>query len=92
MTHPTILADRDTIAAARAHDWWQDRGMSEYTYPDPPPISDWNRLLDRRVAVVTGGASGIGGAISRLFAEHGAHVEILDVDADATRGPTTGAP
>ena len=36
------------------------------------PIEDWNRLLDGRVAVVTGGGDGIGGAVSRLFAQHGA--------------------
>ena len=64
-----------------------------------PPIDNWSRLLDGRVAVVTGGADGIGGAISRLFAEHGALVEVADinpqqdehiradvtVDADVTR-------
>lgn len=51
--------------------------------PGPPPIEDGNRLLDGRVAVVTGGAGGIGGAISRLFAAHGALVAIADVDGDA---------
>ncbi len=56
--------------------------MSDFEYPSPPPIADWNRLLDGRVAVVTGGASGIGGAISRLFAQHGAIVEILDIDGE----------
>ena len=45
-----------------------------------PPIADWNRLLDGRVAVVTGGGAGIGGAIARLFAQHGAHVEIAEID------------
>lgn len=55
--------------------------MSEYEYPAPPSIDDWGRLLEGRVAVVTGGAGGIGGAISSLFAEHGAHVEIVDSDA-----------
>ena len=35
---------------------------------DVPEIADWNRLLDGKVAVVTGGGDGIGGAISRLFA------------------------
>jgi len=45
-----------------------------------PPIRDWNRLLDGKVAVVTGGGDGIGGAISRLFAQHGARVEIAEID------------
>ena len=44
---------------------------------------DWARLLDGRTAVVTGGGAGIGQAICRLFAEHGAHVEFAEVDADA---------
>ncbi|MEC9000250.1 MAG: SDR family NAD(P)-dependent oxidoreductase, partial [Actinomycetota bacterium] len=47
-----------------------------------PPICDWHRLLDGRVAVVTGGGAGIGGAVSRLFAEHGALVEVAEVDPD----------
>ena len=47
-----------------------------------PPIDDWHRLLDGRVAVITGGGAGIGGAISRLFAEHGALVEVIDIDPD----------
>lgn len=47
-----------------------------------PPIENWSRLLADRVAVVTGGGDGIGGAIARLFAEHGALVEIAEIDAD----------
>ena len=50
--------------------------MSSQQPTDVPPIDDWNRLLEGRVAVVTGGGVGIGAAIARLFAEHGAHVEI----------------
>jgi NAD(P)-dependent dehydrogenase (short-subunit alcohol dehydrogenase family) len=49
---------------------------------DVPSIDDWNRLLAGKVAVVTGGGDGIGGAISRLFAQHGAQVEIAEIDPD----------
>jgi NAD(P)-dependent dehydrogenase (short-subunit alcohol dehydrogenase family) len=59
-----------------------------------PAIEDWTRLLDGRVAVVTGGGDGIGGAISRLFAEHGARVEVADVDkarADRVRADVSAA-
>ena len=48
-----------------------------------PAIDDWNRLLDGRVAVVTGGGEGIGGAIVSLFARHGAQVELAEIDAQA---------
>ena len=48
---------------------------------DVAPIDDWNRLLDGRVVVVTGGGDGIGGAVSRLFAQHGGIIEIAEVDA-----------
>ncbi len=54
--------------------------MADYEYPHPVPIDDWNRLLDGKVAVVTGGGDGIGGAISSLFAAHGALVEIAEID------------
>jgi NAD(P)-dependent dehydrogenase (short-subunit alcohol dehydrogenase family) len=40
-------------------------------------------LLADRVAVVTGGGGGIGAATSRLFAQHGAHVVIADIDLDS---------
>jgi NAD(P)-dependent dehydrogenase (short-subunit alcohol dehydrogenase family) len=57
--------------------------MSNQQPSDVPPIDDWSKLLDGRVAVVTGGGSGgIGGAIASLFAQHGALVEIAEIDAD----------
>jgi NAD(P)-dependent dehydrogenase (short-subunit alcohol dehydrogenase family) len=49
---------------------------------DVPAIDDYRRLLDGKIAVVTGGGDGIGGAVSTLFAEHGAIVEIAEIDAD----------
>jgi NAD(P)-dependent dehydrogenase (short-subunit alcohol dehydrogenase family) len=56
--------------------------MSTQQPSDVTPINDWNRLLDGKVAVVTGGGDGIGGAISRLFAQHGAIVEIAEIDPE----------
>jgi len=40
-------------------------------------------LLDGKVAVVTGGAQGIGLAIAKAFVDHGARVVVGDLDVDA---------
>lgn len=45
-------------------------------------MADEGALLTNRVAVVTGGAGGIGAATARLFARHGAHVVIADIDTE----------
>ncbi|MDH3704897.1 MAG: SDR family oxidoreductase [Acidimicrobiia bacterium] len=56
--------------------------MPDLEPTDVPDIDRWDRLLDGRVAVVTGGGVGIGGAIARLFAEHGAVVEVAEIDPE----------
>jgi NAD(P)-dependent dehydrogenase (short-subunit alcohol dehydrogenase family) len=44
------------------------------------------RRLDGKIAIITGGSSGIGRAISRLFAAEGARVVVADVTEEVVEG------
>lgn len=52
---------------------------------DTAPEIDLNFPLSGKVALVTGGASGIGAAISEAFIAKGAKVAVLDINADVAK-------
>ena len=65
----TSLSDAEAFAV----EYWP---LELYKLKLAPP----ERELARRIAVVTGGAGGIGSAIAQRLAEEGAHVVVADLD------------
>ena len=64
---------------AFAIEYWP---LERYKLAQAPP----QRQLSGRIAVVTGGASGIGRATARLLGSRGAHVVVADLNVDGARG------
>jgi NAD(P)-dependent dehydrogenase (short-subunit alcohol dehydrogenase family) len=65
-------------AEAFAIEYWP---LERYKLAQAPPP----RELSGRIAVVTGGASGIGRATARVLASRGAHVVVADLNGDGAR-------
>lgn len=53
---------------------------------------DYGFSLAGKVAIVTGGGSGIGAAIAAAYAEKGARVAVLDMNLDAAQAVAAGLP
>jgi len=67
-----------TESEAFAIEYWP---LERYKLAQAPPRGE----LAGRIALVTGGASGIGRASARLLAERGAHVVVADINEDGAR-------
>jgi rhamnulose-1-phosphate aldolase/alcohol dehydrogenase len=75
--------DSLTEAEAFAIEYWP---LERYKLAQAPAKGE----LAGRVAVITGGASGIGRATARLLAQRGAHVVVADLNEDGAREVAEG--
>jgi rhamnulose-1-phosphate aldolase/alcohol dehydrogenase len=67
-----------TESEAFAIEYWP---LERYKLAQAPPRGE----LAGRIALITGGASGIGRATARLLAQRGAHVVVADINGDGAR-------
>lgn len=58
----------------------------------PQSVVDFDFRLDGRVALVTGGASGIGAAIGAALSAKGARIAVVDLNEDGAIGVAEGLP
>src|SRR5262245_56603461 len=75
----------------RAQRSFRSRPSSEENTPSDRSIMSYPKTLKAKVALVVGGARGIGAAAGRLFAHAGAHVAIAITYRPGGRSETTAA-
>ena len=57
----------------------------------PQFSSEENMSMKEKVVIITGAAAGIGAATAKLFAGNGAHLSLIDIDAEGLKKVETTA-